>query len=257
MERLGQLYDQNRRQARQLAEKSGWLMAVELRAVDVDFSFAPVLDLDRGICEVIGDRAIHSNPEIITILAHDYMHGMHQAGMAAVGKHFPGHGCVEADTHHAVATDQRHYEDIFAEDLLPYERMIQYGLAGVMTAHVVYPAIDSQPATFSSFWLRDVLRQRLGFQGVIFSDDLSMHAAEQAGDMPARVTAALAAGCDMVLVCNDRQGVIKVLDEPPVHDDAASHMRLVRMHGTHPLTLHELQQSARWMDTVREVLHYA
>jgi beta-N-acetylhexosaminidase len=231
-------------------------MAVELRAVDVDFSFAPVLDIDREISEVIGDRAIHSDPEIITILAHDYMRGMQHAGMAAVGKHFPGHGGVEADTHNAIATDHRHYEDIFTEDLLPYERMFQYGMAGIMTAHVVYPEVDSKPATFSSFWLKDVLRHRLQFQGVVFSDDLSMHAAEQAGTMTERVAAALSAGCDMALICNNRDGVLQALEDPPSHDDPASHMRLVRMHGRLPLTLTEMRQSSKWMDTVREVLHY-
>lgn len=228
---LGQLFDENAKRAKRLAETCGWLMATELRAADVDFSFAPVLDLDRGISKVIGDRAFHASPEVVADLAHAYMRGMHEAGMAATGKHFPGHGAVEADSHLDLPVDTREFVDILTEDLVPFERMTHYGLAAVMPAHVVYPKVDSQPAGYSHVWLREVLRRRIGFQGVIFSDDLSMAGARGAGDIVARAQCALDAGCDMVLVCNDAPAARQLLDGLDAHDDPAAHLRLVRMHG--------------------------
>jgi len=228
---FGELYDENPKRAKRLAQTCGWLMAAELRAIGVDFSFAPVLDLDRGLSKVIGDRAFHADPEAVADLAHAYMSGMSQAGMAATGKHFPGHGGCAADSHVDLPVDDREYLDIAAEDMLPFERMIHFGLAAVMPAHVLYPRVDQQPAGFSRFWLREVLRQRLGFQGVIFSDDLSMEGAKRAGDILTRVQLALTAGCDMVLVCNDPSGATRVLEGLGEQDDPVSHLRLVRMHG--------------------------
>ena len=199
MHDFGEIYNQNPSRAKRLIEHCGWLLATELRAVDIDFSFTPVLDIDRGISKVIGDRAFHGQADVIATLAHELMHGMKRAGMVAVGKHYPGHGGVEADSHVDIPVDSRNYDDIAMEDLVPFARMVEYGLAGVMPAHVVYEHVDPLPAGFSQFWLEQVLRRRLRFEGVIFSDDLSMAGAQIAGDMTARALAALKAGnrCDI------------------------------------------------------------
>lgn len=251
--RFGEVYDENPKRGRRLAETAGWLMAAELRAVGVDFSFAPVLDVGRGISRVIGDRAFHASPEAVADLAHAYMAGMHRAGMAATGKHFPGHGGVEADSHVAIPVDDRTYEDISMEDILPFRRMIHYGLEGIMPAHVIYPKVDPQPAGFSRFWLQQVLRGELGFEGVIFSDDLSMEGAKVAGGVVTRARAALAAGCDMVLVCNDPAAAGQVLDGLGHFDNPASHLRLARMHGRHPVSRDELLVDAGYREAVRAV----
>jgi beta-N-acetylhexosaminidase len=248
---LGRIYDDNRKRAKRLAHAAGWLMAAELRAVGVDFSFSPVLDLDRGISQVIGDRAFHSTPDAVADIASSYIGGMAEAGMAATGKHFPGHGGCEADSHLALPVDNRSYADVAAEDLVPFERVIQNGLAGIMPAHVLFPRIDAQPAGFSRFWLRDVLRQRLGFQGIIFSDDLSMAGAKVAGAMVARAEQALAAGCDMVLVCNDPAAAALVLDGFRPADDPVSQLRRVRMHGRPGPNRVELAAAAHY----REMAH--
>ncbi len=250
---FGALYQENAKRALRLAETAGWLMAVELRAVGVDFSFAPVLDVDRGVSRVIGDRAFHASPEVVTELAHAYMTGMHRAGMSAVGKHFPGHGGVEADSHVAVPVDGRRYEDIAMEDILPFERMIRFGLEGVMPAHVIYSRVDPNPAGFSRFWLQQVLRGELDFEGVIFSDDLSMEGAKVAGGVVARGRAALAAGCDMVLVCNDPQATGELLDGLGPHDNPAARLRLARMHGRHPVDRGVLLADAGYREAVRAV----
>jgi len=251
--RFGEVYDDNPKRGKRLAETAGWLMASELRAVGVDFSFAPVLDVDRGVSTVIGDRSFHASPEAVSDLAHAYMSGMHRAGMAATGKHFPGHGGVEADSHIAVPVDERSYADIYMEDVLPFERMIRYGLEGIMPAHVIYPKVDPQPAGFSSFWLQKVLRGELGFEGVIFSDDLSMEGAKVAGGVVARAEAAFSAGCDMVLVCNDPKAAGELLDGLGRQENPVSHLRLARMHGRHPVTRDELLANAGYREAVRAV----
>jgi len=253
---LGEIYKTSPKQAKDLAESTGWLMASELRALDIDFSFAPVLDVNHGVSSVIGDRAFSDDAEAVADLAHSYMIGMNRAGMSAVGKHFPGHGAVAGDTHTEIAEDNRRYEDIYTDDILPFERMIHFGLAGIMPAHVVYTAVDSQPAGFSPFWLKKVLRTRLGFEGVIFSDDLSMQGASLAGTTVDRATAAINAGCDMVLVCNDQDSIDAVLDGLETNDDPASHMRLVRMHGKHSVSRTELEQDSRWQQAVLALAKY-
>lgn len=250
---LGERYNHNTRSAKQLAETCGWLMAIELRAVGIDFSFAPVLDIERGISEVIGDRAFGHSADVVSDLAISYIKGMQKAGMSATGKHFPGHGAVQADSHIACPVDERSFEDIYAEDIVPFERLIINGLAGIMPAHVVYENVDRNPAGFSKFWLNEVLRNRLGFQGVIFSDDLSMEGASVAGDVVDRAKAALGAGCDMALVCNKPEAAAKVLDKLGEHDNPVSHMRLVRMHGRHFVNRKELLKQKEWKQAVATV----
>lgn len=186
-----------------LAEQLGWVMASEVLAAGLDFSFAPVLDLDYGRSAVIGRRAFSGDPAQVVELAAAFMRGMASAGMAAVGKHFPGHGWAEADSHVAIPRDERSLQQIRDSDLIPFSRLATH-LAGVMPAHVIYPQVDAQPAGFSRRWLQEILRGEIGYRGVIFSDDLSMAGAHVVGDAAARIEAALQAGCDMGLVCNDR-----------------------------------------------------
>ena len=227
---IGRQYDVDTADGQDLAQQTGWLMAAELRGLGVDFSFAPVLDLDWGLSEVIGDRAFHRDPEVVGVLAYSWIKGMKRAGMASVGKHFPGHGAVTADSHQTLPTDRRDYSDLLT-DMLPYERLISAGLNGVMSAHVVYAEMDQLPATFSRYWLHNELRQRLRFDGAIFSDDLSMEGAAVIGDIPERSRAALAAGCDVILLCNNRDAVIQVIESLGGYSNPVSQLRLVRLHG--------------------------
>jgi beta-N-acetylhexosaminidase len=201
MRRLGVLWDRDRDAARRAARAVGTVIAAELGAHGVDFSFTPVLDLDYGSSAVIGHRAFHYDPVAVGALAAQLIEGLAGGGMAAVGKHFPGHGFAAADSHVAVPRDERPVKEIFRKDLLPYRAAIKAGLAGVMPAHVIYAQADAEPAGYSSYWLREVLRGKLGFDGLIFSDDLSMEGASTAGGVPERARAALAAGCDQVLLC--------------------------------------------------------
>lgn len=229
MRSLGRLWDRDPGLALKQAESTGLLLAAELRAHGVDLSFTPVLDVDYGNSGVIGDRAFHSAAEAIAELAIALMRGLGQGGMAAVGKHFPGHGHVRADSHHEVPVDERSYAEIEAEDLLPFRRMAAAGMQGVMPAHVIYPQVDPAPAGFSRHWLQQVLRGGLKFDGVIFSDDLSMEGARVAGGVVERGMAALEAGCDMVLVCNNPQSADRLLDGLRHDMTAASRSRLARL----------------------------
>ncbi|MFN2339607.1 MAG: beta-N-acetylhexosaminidase [Gammaproteobacteria bacterium] len=252
--RLGELFDQDPRRARQLAEVSGWLMAAELRAIGIDISFAPVLDLDYGVSTVIGDRAFHRKPEVVAELAQAYQRGMGEAGMAATGKHFPGHGAVVADSHLELPIDERPFAELEFDDLLPFERLAHQGMKAMMAAHVIYRDCDSRAAGFSPFWLRTVLRERLGFQGAIFSDDLNMKAAACAGDYPARARTALGAGCDMVLVCNAPEQARQVVESLRDYHDPAAMMRLARLHGSgEERGLPALRASEEWRIAVAAV----
>jgi len=203
MRTLGQRWDHDAPGAAGEAERLGQTIASELAAHGVDFSFTPVLDLDHGQSSVIGDRAFHRNAGAVAELGAALCRGLRAGGMAAVGKHFPGHGFVTADSHNETPVDDRALALLENDDLLPFRALIGDGLEGIMPGHVVYPAIDPRPAGFSDVWLRTILRERMGFDGMIFSDDLSMLGAGTAGDVVARTDAALTAGCDMVLVCND------------------------------------------------------
>lgn len=251
--RFGDLGRAHPARARRAAKTVGWLMAAELRSMGVDFSFAPVLDLDRGVSVVIGDRAFSDNANTVSDLARAWVEGMHDAGMAAVGKHFPGHGAVVADSHTELPTDGRSFDEIEREDLVPFARLIHRGMEAVMPAHLVYPCVDPNPAGFSAFWLRRILRERLGFQGVIFSDDLNMAAAAAGGSYAQRARSALAAGCDVLLVCNNRPAALEVIEALRDHDDPTTHLRCLRMHGRGDLERDHLHLDPRRPQALRAI----
>ena len=228
MRTLGETWDRDADLAIADAERWGGIIGAELAAQGIDFSFTPVLDLDYGKSAVIGDRAFHREPGAVSDLASALCKGLALRGVAAVGKHFPGHGFVRGDSHHEIPIDERPLSALERDDLLPFGALIaRRRLQAIMPAHVVYPSIDDVPAGFSRVWLRDILRQRLGFDGMIFSDDLSMAGAHGAGDIVARADAALAAGCDMVLVCNDSAAADDLLARwhPPSNPQLARRAR--------------------------------
>jgi beta-N-acetylhexosaminidase len=243
--RIGHEFDLDPRHGLTLARSMGWLMAAELRAHGVDLSFAPCVDLDYGISEVIGDRAFHAKPEAVAQLALAYLQGMKDAGMAATAKHFPGHGAVVADSHQSLPVDRRDWDGI-ADDLLPYRRLIANGLPGIMVAHVLFPAVAPEPASLSRRWVQNGLREELRFEGAVFTDDLSMGGAAEYGDIVARAAAALAAGCDVLPVCNDRPSVAKLLDGLQHEIEPSAHLRLVRMRGRAAPGRDELYAGAPW-----------
>lgn len=237
--------------ARHAARELGWLMAAELRSAGVDFSFAPVLDLDFGVSTVIGDRAFGREVEQVAGLGQAWMLGAREAGMISVGKHFPGHGAVEADSHLALPRDTRPLAEILHRDVRPFRRLIAAGLEGIMPAHVIYSEADPRLAGFSNFWLQQVLRGELHFNGVIFSDDLSMQAAADTGDYAARAHAAIDAGCDMVLVCNQPEGADQVLEALREHHDPVAMARCARLHGRPAPSWDRLREDTRWHNAVR------
>ena len=262
---LGALWQQDEAAARAAAENVGTVLAAELRACGIDLSFTPVLDLDWGRCAVIGNRAFHRDPQIVSELALALQRGLQQGGMSTCGKHFPGHGFVAGDSHFLMPQDDRSLAQLEADDLIPFARMAAAGMGSVMPAHVVYPAVDARPAGFSPVWLQDILRGQLDFDGVIFSDDLGMEGAAGAGGFVARAEAALAAGCDMVLVCNQPERADEVLAglQPPSQPRLAE--RLQRMAGSGTIAqwqqevasagFAQRQQQVLSLDMPQDVLH--
>lgn len=244
---FGHQYDVDPDEARRLAFRAGWLMAAELRDVGVDFSFAPVVDLDYGTSQIIGDRAFHRDPDAVAALALAWSGGMHKAGMAAVAKHFPGHGYVTADSHLELPVDHRPQAALF-DDLLPYGHLIGSGIDGIMIAHVRYPRVAPEVASLSPWWIRTSLRDTLGFRGVIFTDDLTMRALDTEGDMGVRVRRSLGAGADMALICNDPAAADSALHELQGYAEPASHGRLVsiRARGQWPVPPGGLAGLADW-----------
>ena len=225
---FGRLYDLEREPARRAIREVAWLLGTEIAALGVDFSFTPVVDLDWGVSQVIGDRALHRNPAVVAELATELMRGLDDAGVAAVAKHFPGHGAVTADSHDELPIDRRDWSNLL-DDMAPYQRLIREGLPGIMTAHIVYEQCDRLPATFSRWWVTDVLRGRLGYSAAVFTDDLSMQAARAFGSPVELATKALDAGCDMLLVCNRRRDAEDVVAALSSRTSAVSHARLARM----------------------------
>ena len=251
--RFGALYAQDPRRACAACSAVAWLMAAELRVAGVDFSFAPVLDLDRGLSRVIGDRGFGPAVAQVVDLATAWTDGVRQAGMAAVGKHFPGHGGVEADSHTDLPVDERDLAALLATDLRPFARLIEHGLEAIMPAHVTYPRVAPEPAGFSPVWLRKVLREQLGFAGVIFSDDLNMAAAGAGGGYVERAQAAARAGCDMLLICNNRPAALTIVEALRGDTDPAAQLRLLRMHGRGHLEPGRLHEEPRWQEGVQQV----
>jgi beta-N-acetylhexosaminidase len=245
MRLIGREYDLDAATGRQLARQCGWLMAAELLAVGIDMSFAPCVDLDYGVSSVIGDRAFHRDPQIVADLAIAFMGGMRGAGMVATAKHFPGHGAVVPDSHVAMPVDRRPLVDL-DEDIYPYRRLIDNGLASIMAAHVVFAEVDGMPAGFSRRWMQGELRERLGFDGAIFTDDLSMEGAGVVGGMLERAQAALEAGCDVLSLCNNRKGVLQVIDSLRGSGDPLSQVRMARLHGKTGWTRETLSASTDW-----------
>lgn len=250
---IGELYASNPEEAKTTAQTMGWLIGAEMSAVGVDFSFAPVLDIDYGESDIIGDRAFHNTPEGVIDLAGAFIAGFHEVSMGATGKHFPGHGFVAGDSHICKPVDERSLDEIMVTDLRPFERLAQAGMDAVMVAHIVYSQVDEQPAGFSTIWLQEILRQQLGFNGVIFSDDLSMDGADIGIGYVERAQSSIQAGCDMVLVCNkpeEAECVVEQLDCSQCDDanwTALAPQRLAKMRLQKPaLSLTELKATPKW-----------
>jgi beta-N-acetylhexosaminidase len=249
---IGHVYDSEPDLAESVAKEVGWLMAAELRACDIDLSFAPVVDLDRGLAAVIGDRAFHESPNAVARLAGAYVAGMREAGMVATAKHFPTHAGAATDSHTGLATDHRDFPDL-VDDLLPYKALIESGIQAVMMAHVSFPELDPAPASLSAWWIGRELRSELGFGGVVISDDLGMAGASTAGPMADRAESALAAGCDLILICNEPEAVAGVLDRLGDYNNPSAQLRLMRLRGTKRIDWHGLRASARWGHAIEAV----
>lgn len=246
MRELGRQYDSDPEAAKSLARTVGWLVASELRAMDIDLAFAPCVDLDWGVSEIIGNRAFHRKPSVVGDLADAYCRGLREGGMASVAKHFPGHGAVVPDSHEQLPVDRRSYGDLL-DDMRPYEKLIgTRQLAGIMLAHIVYSELDQTPAGFSSYWIQNQLRSQLGYDGAVFCDDLSMKATKKFGSMTKRARLALDAGCDMILICNDRPAAQAAVASLRDYSNPLSLVRLARLHGTGHVMRETLLASDEW-----------
>jgi len=253
MRDLGRQYDSDADAAKSLAKTAGWLVASELRAVDIDLSFSPCVDLDWGVSEIIGNRAFHRSPNVVADLASEFCRGLREGGMASVAKHFPGHGAVVPDSHEQLPVDRRSYGDLL-DDMRPYERLIgNRRLAGVMLAHIVYAELDAIPAGFSAYWIQNQLRSQLGYDGAVFCDDLSMKATRQFGSMTKRAQLALEAGCDMVLICNDRPAAQSAVAALRDYSNPLSLVRLARLHGTGQVLHETLRASDEWQSATEQL----
>lgn len=249
---IGVRYDQNPDKAIQLAETHGWLLASELLAVGIDLSFAPVLDLNNNLNQVIGLRALHSDPTIVAKLGRAIITGMQRAGMCSIGKHFPGHGSVSADTHTHFTVDDREFQTIEAQDLIPFAQLSPY-LDGMMASHIVYNQVDPLPCGFSSYWLQSILRNQLKFTGAIFTDDLSMKAVQHMGTISERIGLALQAGCNGLLICNCRKDAILALENLERSSELSklyNPQYLQKLFPRRTLTLPALQQTDTWLSAV-------
>ncbi len=254
---IGRAYAHSAEEGLKLSQQTGWLIGSELRAASIDLCFAPCVDLDWGVSEIIGDRSFHSNPDAVSELAAAFCRGLRRAGMSAVAKHFPGHGAVVADSHLQLPVDRREYGALL-DDMRPYERLTLNGLiAGVMLAHIVYRELDDMPAGFSSQWIERELRSRVGFGGAVFCDDLSMKATAAYGSMPQRALRALQAGCDMVLVCNDRNAAQRAVAALNDYSNPLSLVRLARLHGTGQLTRESLLARDEWQEVSGDVARWS
>jgi len=248
MRHIGREYDRDRESGLKIARQAGWLIGSELRAAGIDLSFGPCVDLDWGISEIIGNRSFHRKADAVSDLAEAFARGLRSAGMAAVAKHFPGHGAVVADSHLRLPVDRRDY-GLILDDMRPYERMMSTGVvAGVMLAHIVYREIDAMPAGFSEYWIQRELRGRLGFGGAVFCDDLTMKATSSYGRMSERARLSLDAGCDMILVCNDRDAAHEAVDSLNDYSNPLSLVRLARLHGTGQQLRETLLASDEWQE---------
>lgn len=245
MQSLGMEHQEQSELAKNHATELGWLMASELLSHDIDLSFAPILDLDESFSDIIGDRAFSNDPDIATTLAEAFIDGMHEAGMAATGKHFPGHGGVKADSHLELPVDNRTLEVLEQRDIIPYTRLLDK-LDAVMSAHIQFPEIDEALVSFSSFWIKHYLKKNMGYQGIVFSDDLTMEGAAGVGDYDARAKLALEAGCDVVLVCNNAAGAIRVIESlegDPQQYDVRS---IAALRAKKRESFEELKNNSRW-----------
>ena len=254
MGKLGAFWNEQPLEAMRMATEVGFVLGAELRACGVDLSFTPVLDLDYGVSKVIGDRALSRDPRVVAMLARALVQGLSLAGMSACGKHFPGHGAVAADSHHEIPRDKRSLKRILEEDAAPYQWLGDQVIASVMPAHVIYSKVDDQPAGFSKRWVQDILRTQLQYDGVVFSDDLTMEGASVAGDILARAQAALGAGCDMALVCNRPDMADDLLKRLKIEPNARAVERLDRLMPKVPaLDWSALQASLSYQQALKSI----